>query len=89
MHPISENQGKKQDIKCKKNVSAPKQNIFLYQGIIVDSIRCDVLKVNCSQNNKTFISLKLESTLKVSWSTFFERNKKRSCSFLLLLFFSH
>ena len=36
MHPISENQGKKQDITCKKNGSAPKQNIFLYQGIIVD-----------------------------------------------------
>ena len=76
MHPISENQGKKQDITCKKNVSTPKQNIFLYQGIIVDSIRCDVLKVNHSQNNNSFISLKVESTLKVSWSTLLKETKR-------------
>ena len=78
MHPISENQGKKQDTTCKKkkNVSARKQNIFLYQGIIVDSIRCDVLKVNCSQNNRSFISLKVESTLKVSWSTLLKETKR-------------
>ena len=51
--------------------------MFLYQGIIADSIRCDVLKVNRSQNNESFISLKVESTLKVSRSTVFERKKRK------------